>query len=487
MSRDRLAASFMLKIKIPHVFIFLSGIILFCSILTYFIPSGSFERSTRTYGKVTQTVVVPGSYKEIPKHISAKAALVGEEVEGKSSPISILGTLSAIPKGLADSAVLVFYVFIIGAVFSLIHYTGAINAVLFEMISRFGEHPKRLFFLVFILLFSGASFMGIVTETIPLIPMFLYLSKRMGYDRMFGMGLIGVPTFLGWSAGITNPFTVQIAQIIAELPVGSGMGLRVVLFLVLAAIGFHFLMRYGDRVKKDASLALIKNDKFEPDGYENFEAKSLERRHILIILFFLISYAAILVAVQTIGWGLIEMSACFIGITIVVALISGMSGDESMSALIKGLQTMIVPALVVGVARGISVVLQEGMILDTILHNASEFLLTMPRSVAGQGMLFFQSVLNFFIPSASGQALVSMPLMTPLADILGISRQTAVLAYILGDGLSNLIIPTNGVLMAMLGIAKVPFEKWFKFILPVFLVTLFAAMAFMALAIAIGY
>ena len=181
------------------------------------------------------------------------------------------------------------------------------------------------------------------------------------------------------------------------------------------------------------------------------------------------------------------MSACFIGITIVVTLISGMSGDESMSALIKGLQTMIVPALVVGVARGISVVLQEGMILDTILHNASELLLTMPRSVAGQGMLFFQSVLNFFIPSASGQALVSMPLMTPLADILGISRQTAVLAYILGDGLSNLIIPTNGVLMAMLGIAKVPFEKWFKFILPVFLVTLFVAMAFMALAIAIGY
>jgi uncharacterized ion transporter superfamily protein YfcC len=475
------------KWKIPHVFIFLFGIILLCSVFSYFIPSGSFERTTKDYGRITQTVVVPGSYKEVPKHLSFKAAILGEEVEGKASPISVLGALAAIPKGLADSAVLVFYVFIIGAVFTLIHYTGAINAVLFALISRFQSNPRRLFFFLFILVFSGSSFMGIGPETIPLIPVFLYLSKHMGYDRMFGLGLICVPVFLGWSTGVTNPFTVQIAQIIAELPIGSGIGLRLLLYLVCAAVGFYFLMRYGDRVKNDPSLSIMKNDIFDLSEYGSFKRTTLERKHVFILLFFVTAYAAVLIAVQTIGWGLIEMSACFIGIIIVVTRISGMNGDESMTALVKGLEIMIIPALVVGVARGISVVLQESMIIDTILHHSSALLMTMPKIVAGEGMLFFQSMLNFFIPSASGQALVSMPLMTPMADILGISRQTAVLAYILGDGLSNLIIPTNGVLMAMLGIAGVPFEKWFKFVLPLFLVSMIVATLFIMGAIMIGY
>jgi uncharacterized ion transporter superfamily protein YfcC len=231
----------------------------------------------------------------------------------------------------------------------------------------------------------------------------------------------------------------------------------------------------------------MKNDPFNLDEFGSFEKENLEKKHIYILLFFVLSYAAILIAVQTIGWGLIEMSACFIGILIVVAKIAGMSGDESMAAFTKGLQIMIVPALVVGVARGISVVLQEGMIIDTLLYNASEVLMSMPKTLAAEGMLFFQSGLNFFIPSASGQALVSMPLMTPLSDILGISRQTAVLAYILGDGLSNIIIPTNGVLMAMLGLAKVSYEKWFKLVLPLFIISMILALVFIALAIAIGY
>jgi uncharacterized ion transporter superfamily protein YfcC len=475
------------RYKIPHVFIFLFGIILFCSVLSYFVPSGSFERTTRDYGKMTQTVVTPGSYEEVPKHFSAKAAVFGEEVEGKATPISLLGVFTAIPKGLADSSVLVFFVFIIGALFTLIHHTGSINAVLFSLIAKFKERPQWLFFFVYLLVFSGSAFMGIACETIPLIPVFLFLSKRMGYDRVFGVGLIVVPVSLGWSTGVTNPFNVQIAQIIAELPIGSGIGLRLLLYVVIAAVGFYFLMRYGNRVKRDHTLGLLKNDRFDLDEFGRFEETALSKRHILILTFFIASYAAILFAVQTIGWGLIEMSACFIGIILIVTLISGMSGDESMAALIKGLTLMIIPALVVGVARGISVVLQEGMIIDTVLHHASAALMTLPQVLAAEGMFFFQTILNFFIPSASGQALVSMPLMTPLADILGISRQTAVLAFILGDGLSNIIIPTNGVLLAMLGIARVPFEKWFQFILPLFLVTTVVAIAFIALAITIGY
>jgi len=477
----------MKNFKIPHVFIFLFWIIILCSLLSYIIPSGSFERTTKDYGSMTQTVIVPNSYQEIPKHYSFKAVLIGDNVEGKSAPVSVLGILSAIPEGLGGSAILVFYVFIIGAVFSLIQQTGAINAFLFSLIAKFKNRPKLLLFLIYMTIFSGSSFMGIGAETIALIPVFLFLSKRLGYDRLFGFALLSVPVYLGWSSGVTNPFNVQIAQIIAELPIGSGIGFRLVLYTVYAVVGFYFILRYAEKVKKNPSRSLMKNDSFDLDEYGSFEQQELEKKHILILVFFVIAYAAILIAVQTIGWGLIEMSACFIGIIIVITKISGMTGDESMAAFTKGLKIMIVPALVVGVARGISVVLQEGMIIDTLLHSASEVLMSMPKIVAAEGMLFFQSSLNFFIPSASGQALVSMPLMTPMSDILGISRQTAVLAYILGDGISNLIIPTNGVLMAMLGLARVSFEKWFKFVLPLFIISMILALIFIAIAVVIGY
>ena len=477
----------MRKFKVPHVFIFLFWIIVICSLLTYVIPSGQFERTVKDYGDFTQTVVVPGSYQEIPKEYSIEGTLVGKDVEGKSSPVSVLGIFSAIPKGLGDSAVLIFYVFIIGAVFMLIQYTGAINAFLYSLIEKFKNRPKLLFFLIYMTIFSGSSFMGIGPETIALIPVFLLLSKHMGYDRMFGLALLTLPVWLGWSTGVTNPFTVQIAQIIAELPIGSGIGLRLVLYVTYAALGFWFIMRYGDKVRKDPSRSIMPNDPFELKEFGDFQKIKLERKHILILVIFVVSFASILFAVQTIGWSLIEMSGCFIAIIIAIKLISGMTGDETMEAFINGLKIMIVPALVVGVARGISVVLQEGLIIDTILHHASAALAEMPKVAAAEGMLFFQTTLNFFIPSASGQALVSMPLMTPMSDILGISRQTAVLAYVLGDGLSNMIIPTNGVLMAMLGLAKVSFEKWFKFVLGLFIVSMILALAFIALAVTIGY
>ena len=333
------------RFKIPHVFIFLFWIIVVCSLLTYVIPSGQFERTVKDYGKLTQTVVVPGSYEEIPKHYSIKAAVVGEDVEGKSSPVSVLGIFSAIPKGLGDSAVLIFYVFIIGAVFMLIQYTGAINAFLYALIDTFKNRPKLLFFLIYMTIFSGASFMGIGPEMIALIPVFLLLSKHMGYDRMFGLALLTLPVWLGWSTGVTNPFTVQIAQIIAELPIGSGIGLRLVLYVTYAILGFYFIMRYGDKVRKDPSKSLMKDDPFDLKEFGEFNKTRLERKHIFILGIFVLSFASILFAVQTVGWGLIEMSACFIAIIIIISMISGMSGDESMEAFINGLNSQTDPVL----------------------------------------------------------------------------------------------------------------------------------------------
>lgn len=475
------------KFKIPHVFIFLSIIILFCAILTYAIPSGSFERTTRKYGEIEQSVVIPGSYSVLPKHFSIKGIFIDEKVDGMSSPISLLGLLTAIPKGMNQSAALIFFVFIVGAIFNIIIRTGTINAVMFFLIQKFRKSPTKLFFLIFLVLSLMTSFLGVVSELIPLIPIFLLLAKQFGYDRMFGFALITLPIFIGWSAAITNPFNVTIAQQIAELPLGSGMGLRAVLFVVFISVGFSFLMRYGKKVKQNRNNSIMPDDSFIIEGIKSIEKESFTKSHFLILTTLLVGYSIIMLFVQTIGWGLIEMTGGFLGIGILVILISGLSGDESMNAFVKGLETMIIPALVVGVARGISVVMEEGLIIDTILFYASDMLSMMPKYIAVEGMLFFQTILNFFIPSASGQALVSMPLITPLSDLVGVSRQTGVLAYVLGDGISNMIIPTNGVLMAMLGLASVSFEKWFRFVLPLFLILMVIGMLMLFIAVRIGY
>jgi len=478
---------FLSGLSIPHVFIFLSAIILFCSLLTYVIPSGSFERTTKTYNRITQTVIVPGSYQEIPKYYSFKSLVLGGTVEGKAIPTSLLGLFSSIPKGMNQAASLIFFVFIIGAVFNLIQHTGTVNVFVFKLLKKFRKSPVLLTFFLFTAFAFAATFLGMGAEFIPLIPILLILSKEMGYDRLFGVSLLLIPQGIGWSTAITNPFTVQIAQQIAELPIGSGIVLRIIMFLVCFAIGFGFLMLYGKKVKKDRSKSAMPDDEFILGEDIKLVDMPITKRHVWIAISSVVLFGMILFAVQTMGWGLIEMTGGFFTVGLITILISGMSGDESMKAFIDGLKVMIVPALIVGIARGIQVVLQEGQIIDTILYHAASALQEMPKMMAVEGMYFFQTLMNFFIPSASGQAMVSMPLMVPLADLLGITRQTAVLAFTSGDGFSNMVIPTNGVLMAILGIAVVPFEKWFKYIFPLFLILSAVAAVFLVVAVAINY
>jgi len=478
---------FLSRFHVPHVFIFLSAIILVCAILTYLVPAGAYEREVKKQGELEQTVVVPGSYKRLPKHFSFKGFILGEEVEGKASPTSILGLFTAIPKGLNQSAALIFFVFTIGAVFNLIRQTGTVHLVIFGLMRRFKRTPDMLIFSIFMAQAVLSSFLGMGQEFMPLIPLFMIISKANGYDRIFGLALYGLPFSLGWTTAITNPFTVQIAQSIAEVPIGSGMGYRLIVFVLICGAGYLYLMRYGKRVKRNRALSAMPDDPFILPDDEHDPNLKLERKHIWIMLVATLLFAVILYAVQTMGWGLLEMTGGFFIVGVATILISGMSGDESMKAFVKGLEIMIIPALVVGFARGIQVVIVEAQILDTMLHSTASGLEKLPRVLAAEGMFVFQTFLNFFIPSASGQALVSMPLMTPLADLLDISRQTAVLAYALGDGLSNMIIPTSGFLMAILGLAEIPYEKWVRFMWPLFVLLTLMAFFILGVAVYAGY
>lgn len=469
------------RFKIPHIFIFLTWIILFAALLTYLIPSGAYQREQRIVKGVSQTIVVPGTYYEIPKYYSVKGIIIGDDQKDHSTPTSVLGLITAIPKGLQQSGGLIFFIFVIGAVFMVIQESGTVEAYIHYLLHIFRSSPALLPVVLFVLMACATTFLSVGYEYIPLIPVLIIIFSRMGYDSLFVAGLVCIAQGVGWGAGVTSPLNTQVAQQVAEVPLGDGLLFRLQFFLVLLVGGILFLRSYAKRNKKETNPPMTLGTL---DVRQENEASAVEltKKHILIGLVAAVLFATILYAVQTMGWGIIEMTGGFLAVGVCAIFISGMSGTTAMNAMVKGIEAMIVPALIVGVARAIQVILFEGQVVDTMLFHTADFLRQQHGLVATIGMFVFQGVLNFFIPSASGQALVTMPLLVPLSDILGLSRNVTVFAFIIGDGLSNLIIPTNGYLLAILGLAGIPFEKWFKFILPFFLFTVVAGVSFLILA-----
>jgi uncharacterized ion transporter superfamily protein YfcC len=473
------------RIKIPHVFALLTFVILFCSILTYILPSGSYDREERTAGGLTRVMVVPGTFQKIEKHYSLKGIFLPDEVEGKASPASLLDFLASVPRGMESAADIIFFIFIIGGVFSILQATGTIHALLVAMVNRFSDSGPILTIILMTVMAIGGSSLGMGEELIPLVPVFLLVSKELGYDRIYGLALVLVASEVGFAAATTNPFTVQIAQGIADVPLGSGIAFRLIFLSVILSVTIIYVLRYGAKIKKDPSKSIMPNDTFELDSNEHDDIK-LEPKHIYILISVVLVFGGILYAVQKMGWWLAEMGAGFLLIGILAAVFAGMSIDHSVKAFVKGCEEMVVAALVVGFAKGIQVVLDDGLVLDSIIYYAASLLESFPIYVAAEGMLVFQAILNFFIPSGSGQAAVTMPLMAPLADVLGLSRQIAVFAFTCGDGFSNSIIPTSGVLMAMLALAKIPYEKWLKFMLPLFFILIAISALFLVLGVIYG-
>ena len=471
-------------VKVPHVFVVLSLIILFSGLSTYFIPSGVYQRHEVQFEGTTRNIIVPGTYRSIPKHFSLKGLLIGDHAGDKANPTSILGFISAIPKGLNQSAALVFYVFIIGGVFSIIKRTGTLDALVYTVFALFKNHRIFLVSILFIGFALMASLLGIGGELIPLIPLLIMIAEGLGYDRIFGVSLLVIPFHIGWAAALTNPFNLQIAHMVSEVPLGSGMGFRILFFVTTVILSLLFLILYGKRIWRRPSGSTFDDNHSRPDI--DFQIK-LESKHIWVIVAALVLLSITFYAVNKMGWGIIEMSGAFLAVGIISAFIGKLGEAESVNAFIKGLEMMIVPALVVGFARGINVVLDEALILDTILYYSANVLQKYPEIIAAEGMYIFQSMLNFFIPSASGQALVTMPLMVPLADLTGVSRLMAIFTFTCGDGFSNIIIPTNGILMAMLSIGGIPYDKWFKYILGLFLVLSLLAGLFILVGVLIGY
>ncbi len=474
------------RFQVPHVFVLLLGVIAVCSLLTWIIPSGTYDRETKVIEGHERTLLIPGTYQSVEKHYSAQGALLGDEAEGKASPIGLVTFLAAVPRGLEGAADIIFFIFIIGGAFGILQRTGVITAAIDRLLRKLGNRSSVLTIVLMVVLGIGGSTLGMGEEFIPLIPVFLIVAKRLGYDRIYGMALVIVATEVGFASSTTNPFTVYVAQGIAGLPLASGMGLRIVFFFAAMAVAITYLISYGNRIKADPSRSVMAGDPFDIDDAGEGSIP-YQRYHTTILLVSGAIFFYIVYAVQEYGWWMDKMAGGFLLIGILAAVFARLPLEDATKAFIKGMEEMVVAALVVGFAKGISVVLSEAMVMDTIVHAAAGLLGMVPRYVAAMGMLIFESSLNLLIPSGSGQAAVTVPLMAPLSDILGISRQTAVFAFTCGDGFSNSVIPTSGILMAMLSLAKIPYGKWLKFMLPLFGMLMGLSALFLIYAVYSGY
>jgi len=485
---DSAWAARLARFRVPHVFPLLLAVILICAALTYVIPAGEYRRADVRVGSGSRTVVVPGTYRRLPKAISLEGALAGRGVQpDRARPASLVELLTAVPRGMASAADIIFLIFIVGGTFGILQRAGTIAAVIHGLLDRFAGSGPLLTAVLMLAVGAGGSTLGMGEELIPLVPVFLMVSREMGRDRVFGVALVYLGAAVGFAAATTNPFTVQIAQSIAGVPPGSGIGFRLAFFAAAMLVAIVHVERYGRRVQADRARSPVGEADVPSEGDAGVGRVPLTGTHVAIVLSAALIFAASLYAIQTQGWWLAELSGGFLLIGLVTAALARLTVADATAAFVKGLEEMTVAALVVGFAKGIQVVLDDARVLDTIVHGAAGALQVFPPMAAAQGMLLFQTALNFFIPSGSGQAAVTMPLMAPLADVLGLTRQAAVFAFTCGDGFSNMIIPTSGVLMASLGMAGVAYERWLRFVAPLFVQLLLLSAGFLALAVWIGY
>lgn len=461
---------FQKKREFPHTFVILFCIIAVMTLLTHIVPAGVYDRVTDP--NTGRSVVDPESFAYV-----------------EATPVSFFGFLNAIPDGMVDVADIMTFIFVVGGAFNIITETGAMEKGVRKLAYKLSGREKLLIpMMMFIFSLGGATF-GMAEEVIIFVPIGIALARALGYDALVGMAMMVMGAAIGFSSGFLNPFSVGVAQGIAELPTYSGMGLRIVVWLVMVVVVPWRLMQYANRVKKDPKASYIYELELEQKGDSAMEISDvlMTGRDKLVLSTIVLGLVAIVVGVITQGWYVIEISAVFLAMGVVGGVVAGQSANEMARSFVRGAQGIAMGALVVGVARGILVVMSDGQILDTIVNALASVIILLPKSIAAIGMLAVQCCINFFIPSGSGQASATMPIMIPLADIIGMTRQTAVLAFQFGDGFTNAIIPTHGTLCACLGMSGISFDKWFKFALPIVGVELLICCGFLVFATVTGY
>ena len=461
------------EIKVPHTLVIIFSIIILMAIATYIVPGGSYDRVIADVNGQSKTVVLNGSFH-----------YVENEAQG------LFSVMQAPISGLEQSAEIIAFLFIVGGAFSLITRTKAIDSAIAKVVSIFKGNELLIIPIIFTLFSLGGATFGMTEEAIPFITILTPLMLALGFDSILAVGISYLGCIVGFATAMLNPFTVGIAQSIAEITLFSGVVYRSILWVITTIVGIIFLMIYARRIKKNPQLSPM----YKLDEEKRKKLNKSENEEVKFTLSHKIIIASIGVCLAVIIWGVLrkgfwipEIAAVFLITGIFAGIVGGLKADEMADAFVAGAKDMIGAAMVIGFARAIVIIAENSQIIDTILYGLSSFIGKLPSLLAACVMLPVQMFINFFVISGSGQAALTMPILAPLGDLLDISRQTTVLIFQLGDGFSNAIFPTSGVLMACLGMAGIPYSKWFKWILPLQIILFALGIIFITCAMMIGW
>lgn len=453
--------------NIPHAVTILFGIIVLVTIMTYILPAGEYERILVD----GRNRVVPGSYQQIG-----------------SSPISILGMFKAIPMGFKTASDIIFIVLAGGIMFGIMEKSKAVENAVGTLVRRLGIERKYLIVVILTFVFGLLGVTVGYENNIALVPIAAVVSLALGGDLILAAGMsVGAMT-VGFGLSPINPYTVGTGHKIAELAMFSGWELRTILCLSALSMMAYYNVRYFKKISNDRSLSL--GHGLDEKGFtlsHPIESYKMDIKSWMVVSIFVIGLIISLYGVFNHGWYINELSAIFLMVALACGIVSKMNGDTISNTLLDSVAKAAPGAFMVGFATTIKVLMDEGQIGDTISFYLSEMLQGLPLYASAISMSLSQCVMNLFIPSGSGQALATLPVMIPLGEVLGLTRQTSILAFQIGDGVTNLVNPTLGGLIAMLSMCRVPLDRWLRFIFPIVISVLFVSWIALIIGVMLGY
>jgi len=450
----------MKKLKLPNTFVLLFIILALIALATWLVPGGKYE----THLVNGKQLVDPDTFHYI-----------------ESKPQGIAQLLMAPIKGFAEAGLIIGFVMLTGGTFNVLHKTQAIDAMIKSIAKAHSRSSvvRVALIPVFVTLFSigGATF-GMNEEAIPFILIFVPLALALGYDTITGVSIPFLGSQVGFCAAFLNPFNVGIAQGIAGVPMFSGIGYRVIVWFIATGVTIAFLMWWAARIKRhpEKSPTYLLDIEKRAEGVVDFNGfEGMTMRHRLVLWIFVATLGGMVFGVVKFGWFIEEIGALFLAMTIVVALIGRLNSDEAVAAFVQGSKDLVGTGLVIALARGTMVLARDAHIIDTMLHGLMPLVASSSPIFSAQKMFLIQSVINFFIHSGSGQAALTMPIMAPLADLVGVSRQTAILAFQFGE-FTTPMIPTSGITVGVLALARIPWLTWARWMVPLQLIYLVLAL-----------
>lgn len=446
----------MASARFPHPLTLLTGCILAAALASYLLPAGQYDR--RADPVTGRDVVVAGTY----HHVGQR-------------PVGPFEALVAIPKGLTAAASVVFLVFLVGGAFTVVDDTGALRQAVSWLVRRLQNREALVIPIVSLTFALGGALENMSEEIIALVPVLLLVTRRLGFDALTAVSISVGAAAVGASFSPINPFQVQIAQKLAGLPLLSGWAFRVSVLAVALTIWIWGTWRHARRTRVVPE---------EPG--EDEDTVSLDARRTIVLLLVIATFAVFVFGVMRLGWDFDQMSALFFAMGLLAGLIGGLGAGGTARSFVVGFTSMAYAAMLIGFARAIFVVLDQGLIIDTIVNALVMPLQGLPVALSAVGMMLVQAALHGPVPSVSGQAVLTMPVLVPMSDLIGLSRQVVVLAYQYGAGMADAVTPTNGTVMAVTAAAGVKYGDWLAFALPLFAALLALGALALVVAIAMG-